>query len=113
MDGEGPQRFRITLAAAANGRYQGGGIAMAPEAAIDDGLLDVTLVEPVSLAEVAVHVKLLYSGELLTYPKVRHWKGARLRAESDGEVPLELDGEPVGTLPLEAEVWPGAWMVIR
>jgi YegS/Rv2252/BmrU family lipid kinase len=98
--------FYATTVALANGRYQGGGILIAPEAAIDDGLMDVTLVERVCLAEVAGNLRLLYSGDIYSHPKVHHWRAARVRAEAETAAPLELDGEPVGTLPLEAEVLP-------
>ena len=100
--------FDITTAAIANGQYQGGGIRIAPEAALEDGLADVTVVERVSLAEVAANLPILYSGALYSHPKVRHWRAARVRAEAETEVPVELDGEPVGTLPLEIEVLPQA-----
>ena len=107
-----PATFDVTTAAVANGQYQGGGIRIAPEAAIDDGLADITVVERVSLADVAVHLPILYSGALYSHPKVRHWRAARVRAEAETEVPLELDGEPVGTLPLQIEALPQALRLI-
>jgi diacylglycerol kinase (ATP) len=100
--------FEITTAAVANGQFQGGGIRIAPEAILDDGLADVTVVEGVSLAEIAANLPILYNGALYSHPKVRHWRAARVRVEADTEVPVELDGEPVGTLPLEIEVLPQA-----
>ena len=103
-----PAAFNITTAAVANGQYQGGGIRIAPEADIVDGLADITVVERVSLAEVVANLPILYSGALYSHPKVRHWRAPRVRAESKTEVPLELDGEPVGTLPFEIEVLPQA-----
>ncbi|HEV2444921.1 MAG TPA: diacylglycerol kinase family protein [Candidatus Sulfopaludibacter sp.] len=104
LDDSAPASFDITTAAVANGQYQGGGIRIAPEAILDDGLADVTVVERVSLAEVAAHLTILYNGALYSHPKVGHWRAARMRADADGKVPVELDGEPVGTLPLEIEV---------
>ena len=112
LDDSGPASFEITTAAVANGQYQGGGIRIAPEAALDDGLADITVVERVSLFEVARRLPILYSGALYSHPKVRHWRAARVRAEAETEVPVELDGEPVGTAPLEVEVLPQALQVI-
>jgi YegS/Rv2252/BmrU family lipid kinase len=106
LDDAAPTEFHATTVALANGRYQGGGILIAPRASIDDGLIDVTLVERVGLAEVAANLRLLYSGDIWSHPKVHHWRAARVRAEAEPGAPLELDGEPVGTLPLEAEVLP-------
>ena len=112
IDGAAPVEYRITTAALANGRYQGGGICIAPGAVIDDGLIDVTLVESVSLAEVLAHVPILYSGKLLTYKKVRHAKALRVRVESNSRVPVEVDGELAGTLPIDAEIVPRALRLI-
>ena len=108
LDNSQPTAFDITTAAVANGQYQGGGIRIAPEAAIEDGLADITVVERVSLVEVAANLPILYSGALYSHPKVRHWRAARVRAEAESEVPVELDGEPVGTLPLEIRALPQA-----
>ena len=112
LDDAGPSEFHATTVALANGRYQGGGILIAPQAAIDDGLIDITLVERAGLAEVAAHVRLLYSGDIYSHPKVHHWRAARVRAETEPAAPLELDGEPVGTPPLEAEVLPRSLRLI-
>ena len=101
-----------TTAAVANGQYQGGGIRIAPEAAIDDGAADITVVERVSLPDVVAHLPILYSGALYSHPKVRHWRAARVRVEAETDVPIEVDGEPVGTVPLEIEVLPQAIRVI-
>ena len=99
---DGPaMAFDITTAAVCNGQFQGGGIRIAPEAALDDGLADVTVVEKVSLFEVARRLPILYDGRLYSHPRVRHWRGARVRVE--GDAPLELDGEQAGTLPVEIE----------
>ena len=93
--------FDITTAAVCNGQYQGGGIRIAPEAALGDGLADVTVVERVSLFEVARRLPILYNGRLYSHPRVRHWRGTRVRVE--GDAPLELDGEPAGALPVEID----------
>jgi diacylglycerol kinase family enzyme len=97
--------FTITTAAVCNGQYEGGGIRIAPEAVLDDGLADVTVVETVSLLEVTRRLPILYNGALYGHPQVRHWRGRRVRVE--GDAPLELDGEAVGRLPLEVE-WAGS-----
>jgi diacylglycerol kinase (ATP) len=112
LDGELAAELPTTTIAVANGRYQGGGLLMAPEAALDDGLMDITLVERTGLIEVAANLRLLYSGALYSHPKVHHWRARRFRAEADAETPIELDGEPLGTMPFEAEVLPRALRLI-
>jgi diacylglycerol kinase (ATP) len=105
-------RFQAATIALANGRFQGGGLLMAPRAAFDDGLIDVTLVERTGLLEVAANLNLLYSGKLYSHPKVRHWRARRIRVEADAEAPIELDGEALGATPFEATVIPGALKII-
>ena len=112
LDGVDTGAFDVTVVALANGRYQGGGILIAPAAVLDDGLIHITLVEPVSLAEVVRHLPILYSGAIYSYPKVRQWQAKRVRVEAQAETPLELDGEPVGILPIEAEALPQALRLI-
>ncbi len=108
FDDASPVTVLLTTAAVANGQYQGGGIRIAPEARLDDGLADITVVERVSLAEVARKLPILYSGALYSHPKVRHWRAARVRIDGAADIPVELDGEPTGTLPLLLEVLPRA-----
>ena len=98
------QAYDITTAAIANGQYQGGAIRIAPEALPNDGLADLTIVQHVSLGEVAARLPILYNGKLHQHPAVRHFRAAAIRVKSEAAVPIELDGEPVGTLPLEVSV---------
>jgi diacylglycerol kinase (ATP) len=112
INGAPARPIRAATLALANGRYQGGGILIAPRAALDDGLMDLTLVEPVGLLEVAANFRLLYSGAIYSHPKVRHYLARRLRVEAESPVPLELDGDAMGSLPLEAEVEPRALCLI-
>jgi diacylglycerol kinase (ATP) len=108
LDNGPEQAFEITTAAIANGQYQGGAIHIAPEALPNDGLADLTVVQRVTLREVAARVPILYNGKLHQHPAVQHFRAARIRVSSDSPVPVELDGEPAGTLPLEVVVHPRA-----
>ena len=92
--------------AVGNGRFQAGGIQVCPAASPDDGLFDVTVVELFGLLELLGALRLLFSGNIYRHPKVRHYRTAGLSADSADSVPLELDGEPLGTLPLEITLLP-------
>jgi YegS/Rv2252/BmrU family lipid kinase len=107
---EGDAACRLTTAALGNGRYQGGGMLLAPRAEIDDGLLDVTAIEAVGLRTLLTNLPALYSGAIYGHPKARHWRARRVRAE--GNAPFEVDGEACGALPVEVEVRAGAWRVL-
>jgi len=69
LDDAAAAEFHATTVALANRRYQGGGILIAPQAAIDDGLIDVTLVERVCLAEVAAKLATLLFRRYLLAPE--------------------------------------------
>jgi diacylglycerol kinase (ATP) len=108
LDNGPEQAYEITTAAIANGQYQGGAIRIAPEALPNDGLADLTIVQRVTLREVAARLPILYNGRLHQHKAVRHFRAAVIRITSEAPVPVELDGEPVGTLPLEVVVVPRA-----
>lgn len=113
VDGHQLSPLDITIASIANGQFLGGGIRMAPRAALDDGLADITVINRVGLAELVRHLPILYSGAVYSHPKVKHWRVAKVVVTSEDEVPVELDGEPVGKLPLEVDVIPAAIRIAR
>ena len=102
----------LTHVAVGNGAYQGGGMKLCPRALVDDGLLEVSLVERLSLPELLRNLPLLFSADLYSHPKVHHQRCTWLRAESEHRTGLELDGEVVGVLPAEFTVLPRALRVI-
>jgi diacylglycerol kinase (ATP) len=112
LDGGEEARLPITTLALANGRYQGGGMHIAPRASMTDGLIDVTLIEHLSLTAALPHLHLLYTGGVYTHPKVRHYRARRVRIEGAPSTPVELDGDPLGVLPLEAGIAPGALQLL-
>jgi YegS/Rv2252/BmrU family lipid kinase len=109
LDGEVVHDDKLHLATAANGQYFGGGMRVAANAALDDGLLDVVVIPDLPKLELLRRLPLLYSGAHLDLPSVRRLRGRRLEAESRaGAVYTEIDGEPLGTLPAAYEIVPGA-----
>jgi YegS/Rv2252/BmrU family lipid kinase len=106
LDGEAPREYTIMNIAAGNGRYHGGGMHVCPRALLDDGLLDVTVVEDLGVFRAVKDLPVLYSDNVYAHPKVHHFRATRLRADSSARVSIEVDGEPLGTLPLEIGVLP-------
>ena len=111
---DGVEVFRgaIALAAAANGRYFGGGMHVAPTARPDDGLLDLVVVPALPKRVLVTRLPSLYRGTHLSVPGVLQQRARRIELEPLGEPALgEVDGEPVARLPMSAEVVPGALQV--
>jgi diacylglycerol kinase (ATP) len=98
----------LLLAAAANGRYFGGGMLVAPQAHCDDGKLDVVVVAGLSKAQLLTKLVRIYRGTHLADPAVESFRGRVIEAQGASEVRLEVDGEPVGCLPVRIEVLEGA-----
>jgi diacylglycerol kinase (ATP) len=112
---EGGAESQLTVAnfCVANARYFGGGMKIAPNAKLDDGLFDVVAVGDVSAATILTNSYRLYLGTHLGMSEVNHARARRLSARpaSGDEVKLEVDGELVGRLPAEFEILPGALRV--
>ncbi len=102
---------RVWNVAVANGQFHGGGMWVAPEARLDDGRFHVVVIGDLSLAGVFRNLHKLYNGRIGSIAQVTTVTASRIEADSDEAVLLDVDGEQPGTLPLSAEVVPGALRV--
>jgi len=102
------------LVSAGNGVSIGGGMRVTPNALLDDGLLDVLVVRPLSRLSFLRIFPRVFAGTHLTDPRVSVHRAARVRIEETGtrDVVAYADGERVGRLPLDLEVVPGALRVL-
>ena len=105
----------FVLAAAANGRYFGGGMNIAPDATPDDGLLDLVIIRAMSKPRLIASLRSLYRGTHLSNAAVSVRRVARLEAtphpDESRPIRLEADGESLGVLPATIEVVPKALTV--
>jgi lipid kinase, YegS/Rv2252/BmrU family len=102
--GRDPLRKRVLLAAALNTRSYGGGVRLAPEARLDDGELDIAVIEMLSRLEVArLLPRLLLTGELET-ARITRFRAAKARLSAEERSGFHGDGEMVGNTPVEIEV---------
>ena len=92
----------------ATGRWHGGGMKLAPEASQDDGLFDVVFIGDVNKLDFLTTAPKLYSGKYLSHPKVDHARSASVEIDAVEPLPVEVDGEPIGTTPARFEVVPAA-----
>lgn len=94
------------------GRYCGSGMTVAPQAEVDDGLFDITLIDELSRLEVLKSLRRLFDGTLLTHPKVRALREAEAAVDSPAPLPVEADGELIGRTPVRFAILPRALRVI-
>jgi diacylglycerol kinase (ATP) len=94
----------------ANARFFGGGMKVAPDALLDDGVLDFVRFGDMGLLDIVRDGMDLYSGKHVELAEVSTAKVTSVEAEAaDGrEVLLDVDGEQPGRLPARFDVIPGA-----
>jgi diacylglycerol kinase (ATP) len=106
-------RFESFMIAICNGRYFGGGMHVAPMARADDGRFDVISLDAPNKVAFATASLRIYEGRHLHIPGVRHFACDRIAIDLEDESVrdvflLDVDGEPLGGLPLEVELAAGA-----
>jgi diacylglycerol kinase (ATP) len=95
----------------ANGAFHGGAMKLAPDAQPDDGEFDVLLIGDVSKLDFLTTAPKLYSGKHLGHPKVEVLRGPVVDVDAGLPLPLETDGEVLGTTPARFEIVPRALRV--
>jgi diacylglycerol kinase (ATP) len=107
----GERRGKMHDVIVANGVWHGGGMMLAPDARPDDGLFDVVLIGDVGKADFVTTAPKLYKGKHVGHPKVEVLRSARVAVDAVERLPIELEGEQVGTTPAAFEVVPAALRV--
>jgi YegS/Rv2252/BmrU family lipid kinase len=114
-----PARFELELdggtqvhvgfsVAAANGRQYGGGMVLAPNASLEDGLLDVVTVAAVSRRRFLRGLPKVFRGTHLENDEVAVQRARELRIAADRPFTLYADGDPIAELPATVRTAPAA-----
>ena len=116
-----PARFEIELdppgerhtftgysIAAANSKAYGGGMRLAPDALLDDGLLEVVAIEAVSRLRFLANLPKVFAGTHVQLPSVRVFRAAEVAISADRPFTMYADGDPIGDLPLRVRAVRGA-----
>jgi len=110
----GSLHHTVTLVAAANGRWYGGAFRIAPDAEIDDGLLELVVARGLGRLGILRLVPRVLRGTHVRDPAVEVVRTRHAAIASDVPLPVHLDGEalPGEALSLEIDVLAGALSVI-
>ncbi|MCF6268738.1 MAG: diacylglycerol kinase family lipid kinase [Melioribacteraceae bacterium] len=92
-----------TFIEVSNTRYTGADFLMAPNAEIDDGLLDITLVKKISRLKLLQTFPKIFTGEHILINEIETHKAKHIKIETDKPLILTPDGELLGTTPVEIE----------
>jgi len=101
------------MLAICNGRYFGSGMFVAPMAELDDGLFEVVDLGSASRLNFAMGSSKIYTGAHMKSPETKHFRCDKITIELvnkgiHDKYLLDVDGEPLGKLPLEVELMPRA-----
>jgi diacylglycerol kinase (ATP) len=100
------------LIAVGNGRSYGGGMRVCPDAEVDDGVLDITVVGEVSKPDFIKTFPKVFTGRHVSHPKVRQFRGAEVSITAERTLQVFADGEHAGTLPAMFTVVPLALRIV-
>jgi diacylglycerol kinase (ATP) len=100
------------MVAVCNSVHTGGAMKMAPLARPDDGWFDVLLCESMGRFELAGVFPRIFDGSHVRHPKVRMTRAKHVRIEPERPSPLLLDGEVLGSTPIDIQILPGALRVL-
>lgn len=110
--GGGSEMFDIINVFLANGRTSGGGLSVSPEAQLDDGLIDLVIVQEGTPQEIASLAAEYVIASFLEHDLVETRRVSELILSADRPLPLTADGESVGQAPLRVRVLPRAVRII-
>ena len=111
IDGKEEKSLNTINFSVCNSRFFGGGMKIAPEASINDGLLDVVNIGDIKTAKIILNAYKLYSGTHLDLTEVKSTQATRIEVSSSNRnqtIHLETDGELPGRLPAIYEIVPNA-----
>ncbi len=101
---------KMIIGLVANGKYFGSGMCVAPEAKLDDGMMDLIMVEKMGIGDFFKMIPPLYKGEKIINESILRLKTRKFYVQPTSAklVYIELDGEQPGILPASFELIPKA-----
>lgn len=107
VDGKNYERENV-FTEISNSRYTGKDFLMAPDALINDGLLDVTLLNEVSRVQLLQALPKIFTGAHVKMKEVECFKAKKIKIETEPQKLLTPDGQLTGSTPIEIECLPKA-----
>ena len=111
IDGKHILSRKVLVCSVANGIYIGGGMAISPESVINDGMLDIVVIEDVSRLRMIGYLPGLLGGRILTFKDTTSYKGTLVSISSASGLKLNVDGEIVPYDKADFRVIPGGLRV--
>jgi YegS/Rv2252/BmrU family lipid kinase len=112
VDGGPPREYTGYTVAAANSKAYGGGMFMAPDASLEDGMLDVVIVEQAPKLRFLALLPTVFSGRHVRQPNVHVLRGAQIEIRAERPFTVYADGDPIAELPVTVRALAAAVRVI-
>jgi YegS/Rv2252/BmrU family lipid kinase len=97
-------RERIMMVTVANAPFYGGGMKIAPDANMNDGLLNICIAKEISKLELLWEFPKVFKGTHIYHPRIMMKSGRRIRLTSDEPRNIYADGEYVDHLPADCTI---------
>ncbi|MFC1928154.1 diacylglycerol/lipid kinase family protein [Chloroflexota bacterium] len=110
--GDRVETARILSVVVCNGNYLGGGMHVAPEASLNDNLLDTVVIGDIGKLDLLKSLPMIYKGTHGAHPKVSMEKAAKITVESPERVLVHADGELLGEGPASFWLMPAALSIM-
>ncbi len=107
-DDEPPVEDELLAAAMTIGPTYGGGFKITPDAIPDDGLLEVCVIDPLSLPQALMRLPFVVLGKHTGMKVVRMSRRRKVVIESDDPMPAQIDGEVMVSRHFQVEIVPNA-----
>lgn len=101
---------RVLMGLVSNAQLYAGVVRFSPGAQLDDGQLDLALFLGAGFFDTAFHTLRIVFGRHTRAPEVEHYRAREM--EINGNLPVHLDAEPVGTTPLRITLRPSALRIL-
>jgi diacylglycerol kinase (ATP) len=108
-----PEAHEALIACAANGQSFGGGIPIAPRAALDDGLMDVVIIDGIRKIAIPRAFIMLMKRRVLELRQTLFKRQPRLTVRPDAPMAIQIDGEIYEDLPFDVELVHGVLRFYR
>ncbi|MEN6479210.1 MAG: diacylglycerol kinase family protein [Anaerolineales bacterium] len=105
-------RQRLLMLLVSNAQLYGPLLAMAPEAKLDDGLLDVYLFKGTNTFDTLRHLTSVLTGTQSMDPQIEYYQARHVSVITEHPWPVHVDGDPFGNTPVNIEVIPRSLQVI-
>lgn len=108
LDGAAPRTVTGFTIAAANSNYYGGGMMLAPDASLTDGMLDVVMIRHMRRWRFLRLLPTVFTGRHLRVPEVEVVRARTMEIGCDRPFQMFADGDPIADLPVTVAVVPEA-----